>query len=105
MANEINGLPGPSIHDALGTRKTDKTPETGVDASQQDASKTTAPQDSVSLTESAKLLHKLESRLEEVPAVNNDRVNAIKQAIANGDYKVDPERIARKLLQLDSQLP
>ncbi len=104
MANEINGLPGPGLHDTQGTRKTEKQAEPGnkPDTSEPGKQVTT---DSVELTDNAKLLHKLADGIDEVPAVDNDKVNAIKQAIANGEYKVDSEQVAKKLAQFESLLP
>lgn len=40
----------------------------------------------------------LESELSAAPAFDSARVEEIKQAIKDGSYKVDPERIADKLL-------
>ena len=37
------------------------------------------------------------------PAVDQARVQEIRKAITNGSYTVDPERIARKLIDADSQ--
>jgi negative regulator of flagellin synthesis FlgM len=40
-----------------------------------------------------------------VPTVNENRVAAIKSAIQNGSYTVNPERVADKMLQFDDKLP
>ena len=37
------------------------------------------------------------------PAVDQARVQEIRKAITSGSYTVDPERIARKLIDADSQ--
>ena len=64
----------------------------------------TAAIDSVSLTDTAARLQKLESTIAELPVVDAQRVDSIRSAIAKGDYQVNPERIADKLLDLDSKL-
>ncbi len=104
MANEINGIPGPGLHDTHNTRKTDNRPDPGVKNDTSEPGKQAAT-DSVELTENARLLHKLADRIDELPAVDNDKINAIKEAIANGEYKVDSKQVAKKLAQLDSLLP
>lgn len=60
--------------------------------------------DSVSLTDTAARLQKLESSIAELPVVDAERVERIRNAIASGEYEVNPERIADKLLDLDDKL-
>jgi flagellar biosynthesis anti-sigma factor FlgM len=38
------------------------------------------------------------------PEINSARVAAVQQAIASGQYKINPERIANRLVQLDQDL-
>jgi negative regulator of flagellin synthesis FlgM len=39
------------------------------------------------------------------PPVNAEKVASLRQAIANGTYKIDANQIAAKLLNMDQQLP
>lgn len=55
-------------------------------------------QDSVRITSLSSQLHALESGMESVPVVDAARVEAIKQAISEGRFKINPEVIADKLL-------
>ena len=55
-------------------------------------------QDSVQITATSSQLHAIESSLNTVPVVNTARVEAIKQAISEGYFKVNPEANADKLL-------
>ena len=57
---------------------------------------------SVSLSQQAQQLQAIEERLRELPEVDSERVNQIKQAIADGSYQVDSNRIADKLLSFES---
>ncbi len=57
-----------------------------------------ATDDAVSLTEDAALLRALDEQIAATPAVNAARVEEVRTALANGEYRVDPERIAEKLL-------
>lgn len=71
-----------------------------------DASKANAPavDDTVSLTATAKDIQAAVSQKTEAP-INEQRVAQIKAAIQAGNFPFNPERIARKLLDLDTQLP
>ena len=56
-------------------------------------------QDSVQLTAQAKNLNKMQSAGE--PQVNKQRVETLKAAILNGDYKINTERLAEKMSQYE----
>ncbi len=60
--------------------------------------------DTVQLTDSAKQLRQLEEILANQPVTDAKRVEEIKEAIASGEYEINAERIAEKLLQLDKEL-
>lgn len=44
-------------------------------------------------------------QIDRVPEVNSGRIESIKNALANGEYKPDPEVIARKFAEIESLLP
>lgn len=58
----------------------------------------------VKLTDSAVQLATLERALAQVPDVDLERVQRLRAEIASGDYKVDAQRIATKLMQLERAL-
>lgn len=58
----------------------------------------------VHLTGAARGLAQLEQSLRAQPAVDAARVAAVKERLQNGSYEVDPQRIADRLLRLDSDL-
>ncbi len=62
------------------------------------------PQDKVSLSEGTLQVRELQQQLESIPDVNAEKVAAIKQEIAKGNYPLDPERIAENLLNLEKAL-
>ena len=79
-----------------------------ADKSQGDASAAAAATsqtgDHVTLTDSARSLQKLSDAIAQAPVVNSTKVASIKQAVSNGTYKVDPARVADKLLKFESGL-
>ncbi len=56
-------------------------------------------QDKVQLSERAKKVEQLTKAVEAVPDVRLDRVQALKKAIQEGTYRVDPEKIAQKMIE------
>ena len=62
------------------------------------AQKRPATQDNVQITTLSSQLHAMESSMDKVPVVDAARVEAIKQAISEGRFKVNPEVIADRLL-------
>ena len=66
-----------------------------------------APADSgtdVHLTGAARGLAAIEQSLRAQPAIDEARVAAVKERLQKGSYEVDPQRVADRLLRLDSDL-
>ncbi|MEN7342606.1 MAG: flagellar biosynthesis anti-sigma factor FlgM [Pseudomonadota bacterium] len=103
MANDIKGVPPSSltgINDVTGSRRVaaekqsaGSTPESGPERSGE----------TVELTDGAKLLQRVESELASAASVDTQRVSELKDAIANGNYQVDDQAIAEKLLRSDGE--
>ncbi len=105
MASEINGLPpsAPALPGAgeHGPLK----PAAGRSEPDAEPARTgRADTDTVSLTGAAARLRALEARLAQLPDTDVRRVEAIRQAVAEGSYRVDPERVAERLLAFESML-
>ena len=70
-----------------------------------DATPNQAPAtDKVSLSEQSLQVRELQQRLDQVPEVDAEKVQAIKQAIARGDYPVDAQKLAANLMNLEKIL-
>ena len=57
--------------------------------------------DSVQLTSQALNLNKMQKQSSAEPQVNKQRIESLKAAILNGDYKINTERLAEKLSKFE----
>lgn len=62
-----------------------------------------ARQDSVSLTQSAQQLTQAQKKSTDAP-VNQEKVDKLKKAIQNGEYRVNPEVLAQKISRLEADI-
>ncbi|GAB5453032.1 MAG: hypothetical protein Hals2KO_33600 [Halioglobus sp.] len=69
-----------------------------------DPSASGVSKDTVTLTNSAAEMQKLEERLASIPDIDDARVAAIKQQIENNDYQIDPDKIVDSLLNIEKDL-
>ena len=56
------------------------------------------------ITQSARSLQSLSQAVQDSPDVDTARVSAVQQQIESGQYTVNPDRIASRLLQLEQDL-
>jgi len=101
MTDPINGVSRGSIplshgpgkaKDAVNNSAADKAGQSG------------GSQDVVNLTSTAETLKQLEKSLASEAEVSLERVAAVKQALTSGDYKIDPDLIAKKFLEVERAL-
>lgn len=59
----------------------------------------TGRKDSLSLSGDAKAINEVRDLLKFTPEVRQERIDEIKKAIENGEYKVDGQKVAEKMLQ------
>lgn len=57
--------------------------------------------DTVSLTDAAAALRRAEEALSRTPVVEPQRVDTVRQALAEGRYQVNPARVADKFVQFE----
>ncbi|UJF21323.1 flagellar biosynthesis anti-sigma factor FlgM [Shewanella sp. OMA3-2] len=60
--------------------------------------------DSVSITPQAQVLQSVQSKMASLPEIDQKKVADIKQAISEGRYKVDPEKLATNIASFELQL-
>ena len=99
MSQRIDGPATSSVADLY--RATSRT-ATGTSPSAPLAA--VAATDTVRLTGDAVNLHQLDKTLASIPVVDQGRVAAIKQALAEGSYQLDPAAIADRLGHFEWQL-
>ena len=58
--------------------------------------------DTVTLTDTAKQLHKLEAAIADLPIVDAARVADVKQNIRNGRFQINSQRVAEKMLNFEN---
>ena len=68
------------------------------------ASKGAVRQDAVLLTDQAQLLTKLQQKIGSSSTTNQTKVENLKAAIEKGDYTVDSQRVAKKMLDMEAEL-
>ena len=78
-----------------------KTPDAGAEAARASVG---SKGDQVTLTDTARLLGELTRSAGNQPVVDSQRVSDIRQAIEEGRYEVNAERVAAKLMQSDALL-
>jgi negative regulator of flagellin synthesis FlgM len=64
----------------------------------------TSPSDSLSLTGEATNLQTLQRNLSKASAVDSSRVQAVKDALQSGGYKINADVISSRLQKLEQQL-
>jgi len=68
------------------------------------AGSSAASESDVHLTGASRSLAAIEQSLREMPAIDELRVSVVKQRLSSGDYRIDPQRVADRLLSLERDL-
>jgi negative regulator of flagellin synthesis FlgM len=104
MTERINGQ-GFRPTDTAAARRTDGAKPAGTGSSSEgSAASASQSGDTVNLTRSGLLMSKLEELVHSLPAVDADRVSAIKEALASGTYDIDDQAVADKMIRFDREL-
>jgi negative regulator of flagellin synthesis FlgM len=101
MSIDINGISSPKVHGPTDDTQL-KQPVEQQPAKPESGKSSTA--DTVSLSDNALQLGRLDSSIVAAPVVDTQRVEQIKQAISDGTYEIDPAKVADKLMQFESIL-
>ena len=101
MPHDINGI-NSGRSSATGDRQVQslRRDNNSTDASTQATS--SGQSDTVSLTDMASRLKSLEQKLATQPDVDQSNVSRIRDAISRGEYKVNPDRVADKMMDFET---
>ncbi|MCM0612219.1 flagellar biosynthesis anti-sigma factor FlgM [Marinobacter sediminum] len=106
MSVDFNGIGAGQVNTQRTTADKSSGAQDAQQASNQQA-KTQAQgarEENVSLSSQAKNLKQLEQKLGDYPEMDDDRIAEIRSALENGTYKVDAEKLAQKMLELDGSI-
>jgi negative regulator of flagellin synthesis FlgM len=104
MAIDINtNAPSSAQVSELGSHRGGTTPAPTEKVAEKNSAPAPAP-DQVSLTPEAQQLRNLEQQIAAHPVVDTHKVNAVKEALANGSYEINSDRIAGKMMSLERAL-
>lgn len=101
MNNKIDGVSGQHQQVGGASQNAKTARESPADSR---AAQSTPDPDQFNLSSSGQLLKDLNARVQASEGFDQQKVDAIKRAIAEGSYKVDASRIADALQQLEDQL-
>jgi len=102
VADRIKGLDSSSLG-----ASSSGSPIEQIRASTAVSTATSAPQpsvDSLNITDSARRLFALAQAVQDSPEIDTERVAAQHHAIASGQYTINPDRVADRLLQMEQDL-
>ena len=98
--NNINNLANNRLQNTGSSQGANTKPAT----SSPDNRAATVKTDSVSLTSEAQQLQQMQKNLNSASTGNESRVESLKKAVANGEYRVDSEAVAKKMFSFESNL-
>ena len=102
--NSLNAGHAKSLKSHEVTKADTANPSSRSQAQNAAAQQTAVPKDSVSLTQQAQTLSQMQRAMASSPSFNQERVASIKKAISDGQYKVNPEKLAQKMHQFEEEL-
>jgi len=106
MSVDLNGI-GPGQVNTPRTTADKSSNQTSTQAASAEQNKAQSPAtrgENVKLSNQAKNLNQLEQKLGEYPEMDDDRVSQIRAALEDGSYKVDAEKLAQKMLDMDESI-
>ena len=104
MTDAINTQNRPRNTVVSADTRAGSTAKANQQGAQNKATGTTDEASTVSLSSTA-LVAELSEQIKNQPEVNEARVEAVKQALGNGEYQPDAEVIARKYSEIEKLLP
>ena len=104
MANRIKELDGLSVGPGSGGPVEGIRPAAAPSSATAGSNSAPGNSDSVQITPHARLLTSLSQAVQNAPEVDAARVASLQQAIDSGQYQIDPNQTATRLLRLEQDL-
>jgi negative regulator of flagellin synthesis FlgM len=101
MANKISGIDGRPVQVGSGSPVARTRDSTTGDRKTESTSTTAS---NIDVSDAARTLASLESKISTFPVVNESRVDAVRRAMDEGRYHVDPQRVADKMMRFEVDL-
>ena len=99
VSNKVNGVESKPVRVASATAVHKR-----LEQSAGRAGSSAAPESDVHLTGASRSLAAIEQSLRDMPAIDELRVSVVKQRLSSGDYRIDPQRVADRLLSIEREL-
>lgn len=103
MTEKINNQ-GLRPTDTAGTRRSEASKAARHDSAKEAVHGTKGAGDTVNVSRSGLLMSRLEEIVHNTPAVDAQRVAALKSAVSSGSYEIDDQKTADKLLRYERTL-
>lgn len=100
MANDITSINSNRSQLSSNTSNSVKIRD-GVKSESSNQSSSSAVGDRVTLTNAASRLQNIEQKINESSSIDSERVATVQKAISSGEYKVNSDRIADKMIAFE----
>lgn len=100
MVNDINGL-NPTTTQSSAGKKAGRVDAVGAENQTTAESTQDSAADSFKLSSQAQLLSQLEAKISELPEVDQDRVNALRDALNKGQFEIDSFNLAQDIINFE----
>jgi negative regulator of flagellin synthesis FlgM len=100
MANKISGIDGRPVQVGGGAPVSRARDTTSGDRQ----TETSTSVSNIDVSDAARTLAALEDRISTLPVVSESRVDAVRRAMDEGRYHVDPKRVADKMMRFEVDL-
>lgn len=104
MSVDLNGIGQGQVNTQRTTAEKPASAQNTKQAAPEQAKAQSARGENVNLSSQAKNLKQLEQKLGDYPEMDDDRIEQIRSALENGTYKVDAEKVAQKMLDMDKSI-
>jgi len=104
MSVDLNGIGQGQVNTQRTTADKPANSQNAGQTAPEQAKAQSARGENVSLSSQARNLKQLEQKLGDYPEMDDNRIEQIRSALENGTYKVDAEKLAQKMLEMDKSI-